>query len=131
MDRTVAAKAVTVTRSLLQGCPLSVILLSAIMVAWVHNVIYFLVAFSLLARMSITGEQCGSSWGVVRGPAGMQIRCIYTRFGDFEALSLDSQSLKLIPTCKNAYEMSLRCSGWTRSGSDHLRILLGLQETSR
>ena len=81
--------------------------------------------------MSITGEQCGSSWGGGRGPDGMQIRCICTVFAHFEALSLDSQSLKVIPSDKNAYEITLRGSGWTRSGSDHFRILLGLQETSK
>ena len=64
------------------------------------------------------------------GYPGIEIRCICTVFAHFEALSLDSQSLKSAPTCKNAYEITLRGSGWTRSGSDHFRILLGLQETS-
>ena len=81
--------------------------------------------------MSITAEQCGSSWGGGRGDPGMQIHCICSVFAHFKALSLDSQSLKVILSDKNEYEMTLRGSGWTRSGCDHFRILLSLQETSR
>ena len=65
------------------------------------------------------------------GPVGLQIRCICPVFAHSEALSLDSQSLKVTLSDKNAYEMTLRGSGWSRSGSDHFRILLDLQETSR
>ena len=65
------------------------------------------------------------------GYPGIAIRCICTVFAHVEALSLDSQSLKSTLSDKNAYEITLRGSGWTRSGSDHFRILLSLQEISR
>ena len=54
--------------------------------------------------------------GVGAGDPGMQIPCIYTWFGDFEALSLDSQSLRSIPSDKNAYEITLQSSDRPRSG---------------
>ena len=65
--------------------------------------------------MSITGEQCGSSWGGGAGPLGMQIRCICTVFAHFEALSLDSQSLKVIPAWYLPCEITLRSSDRSRS----------------
>ena len=57
----------------------------------------------------------GSSRGGVL-LAGIEIRCICTVFAHFEALSLDSQSLRSMLSDKNAYEMTLQSSDRPRSG---------------
>ena len=47
--------------------------------------------------------------------AGIEIRYIYIVFAHFEALSLDSQILRSIPSDKNAYEITLQSSDRARS----------------
>ena len=51
------------------------------------------------------------------GAPGIEIRCICTVFAHFEALSLDSQSLRSIPSDKNAYEMTLQAQIGPDQGS--------------
>ena len=57
----------------------------------------------------------GSSRGGFYGPA-LKSAAYVQVFAHFEALSLDSQSLRSIPSDKNAYEMTLRSSDRPRSG---------------
>ena len=60
--------------------------------------------------------------GMGSGNVGMQFLVVYTVFGDFEALALDSRSLISYPIDKNAYEIDLQISDRTRSGMTQLGV---------
>ena len=55
------------------------------------------------------------------GLPGIEIRSIDTVFAHFEALSLDSQSLRSILVDKDTYEMTLQSSDRPRLGVHPLR----------
>ena len=69
--------------------------------------------------------------GCCRRLAGVYNVCIFTALAHFEALRLQSQQQKLMPSCKNAYEITLRSSDRTRSGSPQLGAFWSSLETPR